>query len=157
MHIMKQIIQSFLDDRKLAIAGASNNKDNFGRSIMTELIKLDYDVHPVNPRCAEIEGIPCVPAVKDLPEDLQNLILAVPAKLSEEIIEQCIGTSIKRVWMIKGVGKGAYSEKAHKLCKEHQIEVVYGFCPMMFYGSGAHKFHFWIRKTLGKVPSEYQS
>lgn len=124
---------------------------------MTELTKLDYEVYPVNPRCDEIEGTACVPTVKELPEEVQNLILAVPASLTDEIIEQCIGTPIKRVWMLKGVSKGAYSEKAHHLCRENDIEVVYGFCPMMFYGSGAHKFHFWIRKTFGKLPAEYQN
>jgi len=154
---MKQIIQAFLDSPKVAIVGASNNKDNFGRSIMTELVKLDYEVYPVNPRCEEIEGTACVPTVKELPEEVQNLILAVPASLTDEIIEQCIGTPVKRVWMLKGVVKGAYSEKAHQLCRENDIEVIYGFCPMMFYGSGAHKFHFWIRKTFGKLPAEYQN
>ncbi len=41
------------------------------------------------------------------------------------------------------------------MCKENDIEVVYGFCPMMFMGEGMHKFHFWIRKTFGKLPAEY--
>jgi len=71
-------------------------------------------------------------------------------------VDQCIGTAIKRIWMIRGVGKGAYSEKAHKICREQGIEVVYGFCPLMFYGDGMHKFHFWLRKNFGKIPEEYQ-
>ena len=153
--MMKDTIQVFLDDRKLAIVGASNNKENFGKSIMTELTKLDYEVHPVNPRCEEIDGVKCVPTVKELPQEIVSLILAVPASLTDEIVDQCVGTPIKRIWMLKGVGKGAYSEKAHATCRENNIEVVYGFCPMMFFGKGAHKFHLWIRKTFGKVPAEY--
>ncbi|MEN8227255.1 MAG: CoA-binding protein [Bacteroidota bacterium] len=147
---MKEIIQAFLDDRRVAIAGASNNKENFGRSIMTELTKKDYEVHPVNPRCEEIEGSACVPTVRELPKEVESLILAVPASLTDEIINQCVGTPIKRVWMLKGVGKGAYSEKAHATCRENHIDVVYGFCPMMFYGTGAHKLHLWLRKRFGK-------
>lgn len=154
---MKEIIQAFLDDRKVGMVGASNNKDNFGRSLMAELNKLDYRVYPVNPRCKEIEGIPCVPTVSELPKEVVSLILAVPSSLTGEIIDQCIGTQIKRVWMIKGVGKGAYSEQAHSTCKENNIDVVYGFCPMMFYGSGGHKFHLWFRKTFGKIPAEYSN
>ena len=155
--IMKDIIQAFLNDRKVAIAGVSDKKENFGKSIMTELSKLEYEVHPVNPRCKEIDGIVCVPTVKQLPKEVENLILAVPASLTEEIVDQCIGTPIKRVWMLKGVGKGAYSDKAHEKCKENIIEVVYGFCPMMFFGTGLHKFHLWIRENLGKTPVEYQN
>jgi len=153
---MKNTIQAFIDQKKVAIAGASNNKDNFGTSLLKELAKKDYELFPVNPRCKEIEGKPCVPSVKELPEDVENLILAVPSNLSEKIVDQCIGTAIKRIWMIRGVGKGAYSEKAHKICREQGIEVVYGFCPLMFYGDGMHKFHFWLRKNFGKIPEEYQ-
>jgi len=152
---MKKTIQSFLDQKRVAIAGASNNKDNFGRSLLTELAKKEYELYPVNPKCDEIEGRTCVPSVKELPAEVENLILAVPPKLTEEIVDQCINSSIKRVWMIKGVGKGAYSEKAFKICQDNAIEVVYGFCPLMFLGEGVHGFHFWLRKTFGKLPVEY--
>lgn len=154
--IMKDIIQEFLKEKKVAIAGASGKKDNFGRSLMLELIKKDYEVFPVNPKCKEVEGRDCVATIKDLPADVESVILAVPPSLTDEIVEQCIGTSIKRVWMIRGVGKGAYTEKAHQLCMDNNIKVVYGFCPLMFYGEGMHKFHYWMRKTFGKLPAEYQ-
>jgi len=153
---MKDIIQKFLEDKKVAMVGASNKKDNFGRSLMIELHKKDYQVFPVNPKCDEVQGVHCVCSVKDLPEDVQNIILAVPASLTDEIIEQCAGTHVKRVWMIRGVGKGAYTDRAHALCRENNIEVVYGFCPMMFYGDGMHKFHLWLRKRFGKLPAEFQ-
>jgi predicted CoA-binding protein len=153
---MKNIITEFLEDKKVAIVGASNKKDNFGRSLMQELSKKDYQVFPVNPKYNEVQGVPCVSTVKELPEDVQGIILAVPASLADEIIEQCIGTPIQRVWMIRGMGRGAYTESAHQLCKENNIDVVYGFCPLMFYGDGMHKFHFWLRKTFGKLPAEFQ-
>ena len=152
---MKDIIQAFLDDRKIAIVGASSKKENFGRTIMTELTKLEYEVHPVNPSGEVINGTTCVPTVKELPKEVENVILAVPASLTSMIIKQCIGTSIKRVWMLKGIGKGTYSDEAYSLCKEYKIEVVHGFCPLMFFGGGAHKFHLWIKENFGKVPDEY--
>ena len=152
---MKEVIQAFLDHKKVAIAGASPKKDNFGLSLMKELEKRGNQVFPVNPRYTDIEGKTCYPSVKDLPGEVENLILAVPPELSEEISEQLPGTGIRRVWMVKGVGSGAYSEKAHTSLVENQIDVVHGFCPMMFYGEGMHKFHFWLRKNFGKLPSEY--
>lgn len=152
---MKKTIQAFIDDKNLAIVGASPNKDNFGRSLMTELTKLEYKVIPVNPKYDAVENIATIPTVKELPGEIENLILATPAHLTEEIVNQCIGTHVKRVWMIRGVGKGAYTEEAHRMCAENGIEVVYGFCPMMFMGEGLHKFHFWLRKRFGKIPAEY--
>ncbi len=152
---MKQIIQSFLDSKKVAIAGASPNKENFGLYLTKELHKLGNEVYPVNPRYDEVEGEKCFHSVKELPADVENLILAVPPELSEEIALQAVGSGIKRIWMVKGMGKGAYSEKALHTCTENQIDVVYGFCPMMFYGEGGHNFHLWLRKTFGKLPTEY--
>lgn len=153
---MKDIILKFQDDKKVAIVGASNNKDNFGRSLMAELSNKDYQVYPVNPRYDEVEGVACISTVKELPKEVVNVILAVPSSLTDEIIDQCLGTPIQRVWMIRGVGKGAYTESAHEKCKENNIDVVYGFCPLMFLGEGMHKFHFWLRKNFGKLPVEYQ-
>lgn len=152
---MKKTIQDFLDHKKVAIAGASPKKDNFGLFLMKELEKLGKQVYVVNPRYNEVQGKACLNSVKDLPSDVENLILAVPPGLSEQIAEEAAGSGIKRVWMVKGVGKGAYSEQAHQRCIENQIEVVHGLCPMMFYGEGMHKFHLWLRKTFGRLPAEY--
>lgn len=152
---MKSTIQAFLDSGKVAIAGASPKKDNFGKFLMTELHKNGKEVYAVNPNYDKIEAFHCAPSVTELPAEYENLILAVPPELSEEIARQTAGSGIKRVWMIKGIGKGAYSDKAHATFKENQIEVVYGFCPMMFFGGGGHKFHLWLRKTFTKLPGEY--
>ena len=46
---MKKTIQAFLDTKQVAIAGASNNRDNFGRFLMKELSARNYEVYPVNP------------------------------------------------------------------------------------------------------------
>ncbi|MDX2430996.1 MAG: CoA-binding protein, partial [Bacteroides sp.] len=145
----------FNKDKNVAIVGASPNKENFGRYLIKELGKKEYNAIPVNPKYDNVEGINTVPTVKDLPKEVTNVILAVPSSLTEIIIDQCIDTHIQRVWMIRGMGRGAYTEKAHQKCIENGIEVVYGFCPMMFMGEGMHKFHFWLRKRFGKLPAEY--
>jgi predicted CoA-binding protein len=153
---MKQTIQDFIDEKKIAIVGASNNRENFGLTLMKELAKSGVEVLPVNPRYQEVYGISCVSTVKELPQEFRSVILAVPSTLTDDIVEECIGTQIERIWMIQGVGRGSYSETAHHTCKENHIEVVYGFCPLMFLGGGVHRFHGWIRKTFGKVPVEYK-
>ena len=91
----------------------------------------------------------------DLPADIENVIIAVNSELAEVIIDQFKDSSIKRVWFQRGMGKGSYSEKAAKKLSEYNIEVIYGFCPMMFIGGGGHKFHYWLRKNIGKTPTEF--
>lgn len=154
---MKASIQSFLDDDLLAIVGASPKQDNFGRSMMTEIMKSGKKVIPVNPGYPEVEGRATVPTVKDLPKDVKNVLLAVPGSLTPEILEQCAASEIKRVWFVRGAAKGKVLDSAIAWCTEHELEYVYGFCPMMFLGTaGIHKFHYWMKRKIGKLPAEYR-
>jgi predicted CoA-binding protein len=152
---MKQTIDAFLADKNLALVGASPNKDNFARGIMEELKKLEYNVVPVNPNYDEVAGVPTVAHVTDLPENIKNVVIMVHPEVTPEIARQCVASGVERVWIHKGVGKGSYSEVAVRLLKENSVEVVYGFCPMMFFGKGFHRFHLQLRKVFGKVPPEY--
>lgn len=152
---MKQLIETFLSNKKLAILGVSPRKENWGKALMVELEKLEYKVLPVNPKFEEIEGEKCYPSVAELPTDIENVIIAVNAELAESIIDQFEGSSIKTVWFQRGMGKGSYSEKAADKLRENNIKVIYGFCPMMFVGGSGHKFHYWLRRNMGKTPVEF--
>ena len=152
---MNQTIDAFLEGTEIAIVGVSTKKENWGLMLMKELQPKGYRIHPVNPNYEEVEGIKCVDSVRDLPDSVENLILAVNPERAKEIIMQLDGTSIRRVWLNQGIGHGAYSREAIELLKDKKLEYIYGFCPMMFFGKGMHKFHFWMRKNLGKVPMEF--
>lgn len=153
---MQDLIDKFLSDKNMAIVGVSPRKENWGKALMVELEKSEYKILPVNPKYEEIEGEKCYPSVADLPKEIENAIIAVKPEIAESIIDQFEGSSIKRVWFQRGMGKGSYSEEAAGKLRENGIEVIYGFCPMMFAGNGFHKFHFWLRKNLGKTPAEYR-
>ena len=153
---MKTIIEKFVGDRNIALIGVSTIKQKFGNVLLHELTKKGYTIFPVHPTLKEVEGIKCFPDVKALPCHVNNLIVVVNPLETEHIIPQLKDSPIERVWMHRGVGKGSSSEAAIEACKENGIEVVYGFCPMMFFSaSGMHSFHFWMRKKFGKVPSAF--
>ena len=152
---MNKTIDAFLEAKEIAVAGASTKKGNWGLTLMKELKKRGYTAYAVNPKYAEIEGFRCYGSVKDLPESVESVILAVNSERAVEIIGQASESHIKRVWLNQGIGDGAFSEKGLALLKEKDLEYVYGFCPMMFFGKGLHKFHFWMRKNLGKTPAEF--
>lgn len=153
---MKAIIEKFVGDKNIALIGVSTNKQKFGNYLLHELTKRGYTVFPVHPTLAEVEGIKCYPDAKALPGYVTNMILVVNPLATEQIIPQLKDSSIQRVWMHRGAGKGSASAVAIEACRKNGIEVVYGFCPMMFFSpSGMHRFHFWMRKKFGKVPAEF--
>jgi predicted CoA-binding protein len=152
---MNETIDAFVATEKIAIVGASPNKDNFGLGLMKELKKEGRKVYPVNPKYEEVDGEQTYPTVADLPDGVENVLIVVNPEVAVDIARQCVEAGIKRVWLHQGVGKGSFSTEAVDLLKENGVEYVYGFCPMMFIGKGFHKFHFWLRKNFGKKPAEF--
>ncbi len=153
---MKQVIDQFVKDKNIAIIGVSRDERKFGNALVKELSKTGYSVFPVHPELKETQGTKCYASLEDLPETVSNLLLVVQPQVTEEIIGKINPQKIKRVWMHRGAGKGSASEKAIGECKNKGIEVVYGFCPMMFFSqAGFHHFHLWLRKTFGKLPPEF--
>jgi len=153
---MNHIIKKFVSDKNIALIGVSKDKQKFGNALLTELTKKGYFVFPVHPTLEEVNGIKCYSGIETLPDHVSNLILVVKPEITGQIIPQLKDSSIQRVWMHRGAGKGSASAPAVEACKEIGIEVVYGFCPMMFLApSGIHSFHFWLREKFGKVPAEF--
>jgi len=153
---MNTIIDRFVNDKNVALIGVSTDKHKFGNAILNELTKKGYTVFPVHPTFGEIQGIKCYPDIKTLPVHVTNLILVVNPVVTQQIVSQLNGTPIRRVWMHKGAGKGSGSAVAVETCKEAGIEVVHGFCPMMFFSpSGIHSIHFWLRKKFGTIPAGF--
>ena len=155
---MKEIVNKFIADKKPAIAGVSRDPMKFGRMIYTQLKKKGYSPAAVNPLAGDIEGEPCYSNVSEIPENIESVILTVPAAKTEAILEDCVKAGVKRVWMHNGAGGGgAYSEKAHDFCKKNNIDVVYGVCPMMLFPNpGIHKVHFFFKKLFRTLPKEWQ-
>ena len=154
---MKATIEQFVRDQNLALIGVSRDPRKFGNALLKELSKKGYRVYPVHPDLKEVEGTKCFASLDELPERVKNLLLVVQPQAAEEIIRKINPDKIRRIWLHKGMGKGSSSPQAIRESKEKGIEVVYGFCPMMFMaGTGIHKFHLWMRKTLGTIPSEFK-
>jgi len=154
---MEEIIKEFLNNKTLALAGASQNPKKWGNTLFNELNKKGYKVYPINPNTDKIMDEKCYPSVKELPRDIENLIIAVPKNATEKIVKECQGTGIKRVWMQKGTsGEGSTSKEAVKFCNENGIDVVYDLCPLMFIPpAGFHKVHFFFKKLFRTFPKEY--
>ena len=154
--MMNAIIEKFTGDKNIALIGVSTNKQKFGNTLLHELTRKGYTVFPVHPTLAEVEGIKCFSDIKTLPDQVTNLIIVVNPTATEQIVSQLKGSSIQRVWMHRGAGKESGSVVAIEACKAIGIEVVYGFCPMMFFSPlGVHSLHFWLRKKFGKIPVEF--
>ena len=139
------LIEDFLAQRRLGFVGVSHDPKEFSAVVYRELKNHGYELSPVNPHAESIDGDRCVSSVAELPDEIDGVIVMVPADSSAAVVEQCIARKIPRVWLHRGAGPSSVSDEAVALCRDHGIEVVDGACPMMFMDDASwfHRVHHW--------------
>ena len=103
-----QRVRLLFDPQSIAIVGASSDPSKASglplRNLLTS--KFSGKIYPVNPRAAEISGIPCYPSILELPEAPDVAVLMVDARLSPQVLEECGRKGIKTAI----VGSAGFSE-----------------------------------------------
>jgi len=147
----KTEVENFVSQKKIAVIGASRNKNKFGFMACKELNKKGYELFPVNPHAENIDGLKCFSDIEEIPVQIDAALLVVPPAISEEMVKKVAAKGIKNVWL----QQGAESDSAINFCRQNNINVVHGECIIMFAEPVAsfHKFHRWIWKILGKLPN----
>jgi uncharacterized protein len=148
-------VRAFLDCRRFALVGVSRNPRDFSRILFREFRQRGYDVVPVNPGVAEIEGVPCAARLQDVAPRVPAALLMTKPGVTERVVEDCAQAGIGSIWMYRATGAGALSPAAVRFCESKGIRLVAGECPMMFLQDAGwfHKFHGFCRRALGKYPS----
>ncbi|HEX3263128.1 MAG TPA: acetate--CoA ligase family protein [Solirubrobacterales bacterium] len=74
-------LTSLLEPRSIAVVGANDRPGSYADIVLRNLARagFDGDVWGVNPRREKVHGRPCVPAVSDLPEPVDAVVVAIPA------------------------------------------------------------------------------
>ena len=152
--ITKATIDSFFKNKRIAVIGASANKEKYGNMLMKELLKSGYDAVPVNINGGTIEGREAVKSVREIKPKADVAIAVVPPAALEGVVEDAAASGIKTIWMHEHVMKGVSNPKAIALADSKGMEVITGFCPMMFLPGSMffHKIHGFVLKIMGGYP-----
>ena len=147
--IRQSLIDDFLAQKTLAVAGVSRSGRGFGNVVLKDLSAKGYRMLPVHPQAAEVGGVPAYRSLADLPDAVGGVVLVVPPAQTELLVREAKETGIERVWM----QQGAESDDAIRFCENNGIEAVHGECIMMFaQPSGVHRLHHWLRGIFGRLP-----
>ena len=146
----KKLIDEFLSQKTIAVAGVSRKRSKFGNVIYREMKKKGYRVYPINSNTDEIEGDKCYPDVFSLPEQVGGVIITLPSAQSEKVLKEMGDVGIRRVWL----QQGSQSDEAVNFCNENRIDCVSNECVLMFAEPTAffHRAHRWVWGVLGKLP-----
>src|SRR5581483_8747477 len=110
----------------------------------------------VNPHMHTFEGDRCYPNLQAIPGGVDGVVIITRPEITEKIVRDCGAAGIKRVWMHQGMGKGtSVSAEAVAYCRQHDISVIAGACPMMYAGNVdfGHTCMRWFLRLTGGLPS----
>ncbi len=84
-------LASLFEPRSIALIGASVSPAKVGGRVLENLRSGGYRgaLFGVNPKYANVRGVPCVPSVDRLARAVDLAVIATPARTVPEIIEQC--------------------------------------------------------------------
>ncbi|HEY5974130.1 MAG TPA: CoA-binding protein [Geobacteraceae bacterium] len=128
-------IDKFLAASRYGVVGASADRSKYGNRVLRCYQMHGRDAIPVNPREKQVEGVPCVASVTDLPAEVTSLSIITPPSVTELVVEEAIHKGVANIWM----QPGAESPRAIARCKEAGINVIAdGSCILVILGYRDH-------------------
>ena len=151
-------VDDFLAQRRIAVAGVSRDNSHHPASnlIYRRLKSTGHDVFAVNPHMQTFDGDRCYPDVQSIPGGVDGVVVVTRPETTARIVRDCNDAGIRRVWMHQSISKGSsVSPEAVEYCRQHDISVIAGACPMM-YGAGVDVGHAcmrWMLRLTGGLPT----
>ncbi len=97
-------IDTFFNAKSVAIYGASTSPNSVGQAIVQNFLKPMYEgkVYAVNPKYTNVLGIPCFPTLQDIPEPVDMVVVAVPARITPRVFEDIAAKGVGAAIVVSG-------------------------------------------------------
>jgi acyl-CoA synthetase (NDP forming) len=114
--------ERLFNPKSLAVVGASATSQSGGTGILQTHINMGFSGHlyPINPNAQEVLGLPAYPSIRDVPEPLDYVIVAVPALIVPKIIEDCAAKQVPFV----NIHTAGFSETGDEKMKKLEDDIV---------------------------------
>lgn len=151
-------VNDFLAQKRIAVAGVSRNSSRHpaGNLIYRRLKAAGHEAFPVNPLMQTFEGDHCYPDLRSIPGGVDGVVIVTRPEITQQIVRECLEAGVRRVWMHQSMGGGtSVSPDAVEYCRQHDISVIAGACPMMFGGhvDFGHTCMRWVLRLTGGLPA----
>ena len=114
-------VDVFFEPKAVAVVGASPRPDNMGRAILENLLAgFKGRIFVVNPRYDQVLGLRSYRSVKDVGEAVDVAVIATPAELVPQVVEESGEAGVKGVIIFSG----GFAETGTEEGKRLQDEVV---------------------------------
>ncbi|MEO7795908.1 MAG: CoA-binding protein [Thermoanaerobaculia bacterium] len=101
--------------KSVAILGASSVRAKFGNKSLRAHLAAGYEVLPIHPREAEIEGLTAYPSLAALPHPVERISVYLPPQVSLSMLPEIARAGAREVWFNPGAADDAVLEEAKRL------------------------------------------
>jgi acyl-CoA synthetase (NDP forming)/GNAT superfamily N-acetyltransferase len=118
-------LRHLLQPESVAVVGASRRAGSVGRAVLRNLVTGGFagSVYAVSPRGQQMEGVPCVASVADLPEAVDLAVIAGPAAAVPEVAAACGQRGVRALTVITS-GLGPAGADLLAVCRRHGMRLV---------------------------------
>ena len=124
-------LRPLLGPRSVAVVGASRRRATVGRAILANIVTSGFTgpVYAVNPRAQtlEMEGVPCVASVGDLPGPVDLAVIAVPPPAVPQVAGQCGRHGVRALIVISSC-RGAAGAELLATCRRYGMRLLGPSC-----------------------------
>lgn len=146
---MDKYIETFIQNKRLAVVGVSRSGKKFGNIAVKELKRNGYQLFVVHPQAQEIDGEPCYPSLSALQGKVDGVLVSVPSKQALNVLNEAAAIGIKNIWLQQGSESSEVLAEARKL----GLSVISGKCILMYAPPvrGGHGLHRFVMKLIGQL------
>ncbi|MEX0567854.1 MAG: acetate--CoA ligase family protein [Candidatus Njordarchaeota archaeon] len=114
-------LDKVFNPKSVAVIGASRHPGKIGYQVLKNIIDGGYDgkIYPINPKADEILGIKCYPSVKDIKEEVDLAVIAVPAPIVGRVMKDCAEKKVGGAVVISS----GFSEVGNKEGEDEIVEI----------------------------------
>ena len=110
-------LRRLFEPRTVAVVGAGRRRGTIGAEIFHNLAAGGFTgrVIPVNPHADTVAGAAAYPSVREIPGDLDLVVIAVPAPAVARVVDDCIARRVGGIVLISaGFGETGSEGRAHE-------------------------------------------
>ena len=125
-------LETFFQPKSVAVVGVSDNPSKLGAVVFNNIIAADYqgELYGVNPKLDGqlVYGKPCYASVDKLPKPMDLVVILVPARFTEPVIDACVINGTKNVSIITAgfaeVGEKELEKRIAQKCLDNGINLL---------------------------------
>jgi len=112
-------VAPFFNPSSMAVIGASRSPGKGGNIILRNLMKAGFQgaIHPINPTCREILGLPAYARVRDVPGPVDLAMIVIPKTAVAEALEDCAAKGVTNIIL----STGGYSDMGEAGALEQKV------------------------------------